>query len=92
MIEITETAGTQLKTALDKKKADPGVCIRVEVTLSQGGVLKFDKERPGDKSVEFNNRKVLVLDEKAAAMYADRRLDFAEGKFCFDKTDEARRS
>lgn len=83
MLELTDRAGEKLKATLDRAQADPGLCVRVEVTLARGGTLRVDRERPGDTAVEFANRKVLVLDKKAAETYADHRLDYAKGKFCF---------
>jgi hypothetical protein len=80
---ITDRAGEKLKGALEGAKAAPGQCVRVEVTLARGGTLRIDEERPDDAAFEFEGRKVLVLDKRASEMYAGRRLDYAEGKFCF---------
>jgi hypothetical protein len=55
----------------------------VEVTLARGGTLRIDEERPDDTTFEFKGRKVLAMDKRALEMYAGRRLDYAEGKFCF---------
>jgi Fe-S cluster assembly iron-binding protein IscA len=83
MIEVTQRAGEKLKATLDRAKAAPKLCVRVEVTLARGGTLRIDEERPGDTTLEFGGRKVLVLDKQAAEMYAGRQLDYAEGQFGF---------
>jgi Fe-S cluster assembly iron-binding protein IscA len=80
---ITERAGEKLKGALDGAEASPEQCVRVEVTLARGGTLRIDEARPDDTAFEFEGRKVLVLDKHAAGIYAGRRLDYTEGKFCF---------
>ncbi|MGD2108870.1 MAG: hypothetical protein PVI86_05700 [Phycisphaerae bacterium] len=79
---ITDSAGVKLHETLDQANASPEQFVRLEVTLSKGGTLKIDNERPDDVSFEFNDRKVLILDKQAAETYAGRKLDFAEGKFC----------
>lgn len=47
---ITDRAGEKLKGVLDGAKAAPEQCVRVEVTLAQGGTLRIDKERPGERA------------------------------------------
>lgn len=81
-MQITDRAGEKLQATLQKAKADPELRIRVEVTLARGGTLRVDRERPGDTTVAFGDRTVLVLDKRTARMYADRKLDFSEGVFC----------
>jgi Fe-S cluster assembly iron-binding protein IscA len=80
---ITERAGERLKAALGKAPEEPKQCIRIEVTLARGPVIRFDKERDGDRAFEHDGEKVLVVDKKASDAYADRQLDYVEGKFCF---------
>jgi hypothetical protein len=79
---ITNSAGQKLVATLDQAKANREQCVRLEVTLSKGGTLKIDEERPGDKTFEFEDRKVLTVDEQAADTYAGRTLDVVDGKFC----------
>lgn len=80
---ITDRAGEKLLAALDGASTGPEGRVRIEVTLARGGTMRFDVERPGDTAFDYDGRKVLVLDQRAVKMYANRKLDYQEGKFCF---------
>jgi Fe-S cluster assembly iron-binding protein IscA len=80
---ITDRAGEKLRTALGGPHAGPKQCVRIEVTLARGGTIRFDVERPGDTVFDYDGQKVLVLDQRALEMYANRKLDYQENKFCF---------
>lgn len=50
------------------------------VTL-RGDELTLDSKRPGDRTFEYEDRTVLVVDPKTAEKCDGRRLDYRQGKF-----------
>ena len=83
MVEVTDRAGARLKATLVGAEVTPDLCVRLEALPILGATFRVDKERPGDTTFEFGGRKILVLDEQAAKMYADCELDYTEGKYRF---------
>jgi Fe-S cluster assembly iron-binding protein IscA len=63
MIEVTERAKQELKKILFEKVDDPLAGLRL-TTDSQGQLgLSIDVEASGDKVVEYEGSKVLMVDE-----------------------------
>ena len=74
MLNITEATGGYLSKVLDEANAAPDTAVRL-VVEGKGLSAGLDTERPGDASIEHEGRKVLLLDEQASQVLADRTLD-----------------
>lgn len=74
MLNITNAAGGYLNRVLDETNATPDTAVRLLVA-ADGLKATFDTERPGDASLDHDGRKVLLLDEQASQVLAQRTLD-----------------
>jgi Fe-S cluster assembly iron-binding protein IscA len=66
MIAVTERAKEKLKSMLTSKVDNSLAALRLITTLEGGYGLHIDVENPGDKVVEYEGKKVLVVDSKLA--------------------------
>ena len=79
MLEMTPTAGEFLYTVLERAQAPAEVAIRLEI---DGDALtsRIDEPRPGDTTLEYEGRNVLVLDERVAELLDGITLDVQPGE------------
>ena len=75
MIKITERAKQELKRLYDTKVDWPGASLRL-MDRGQGNLgLGIDLEATGDQSVEYNGKKVLIIDSRLATNVKEITLD-----------------
>jgi len=75
MIKITERAKQELKRLYDTKVDWPGASLRL-MDRGQGNLgLGIDLETTGDQSVEYNGKKVLIIDSRLATNVKEITLD-----------------
>jgi|RhiMetdeSRZDD1v2_1073273.scaffolds.fasta_scaffold821481_1 hypothetical protein len=77
---VTERAGEMLIAILDATDAAEEECIRLDLSTVRAG-LRVDRELLGDEAVEFEGKKVLILDPYTAETVARHVLDCEEGRF-----------
>lgn len=78
MLAMTDAAAGALKMLLAKETEEDDPRIRfgfVEGELKLG----YDKERPGDTTVEHNGEPLVVMDSSTSDRLYDRKLDLADG-------------
>ena len=62
MIQITERAKQELKKAIEASTDDPERCMRISFHASGAPTWRMDVAREEDEVVEYENRKVLVVE------------------------------
>lgn len=78
MLQITPSAGEFLYAVLERSQAPAEAAIRLEI---QGNALssRVDQPRPGDATLTYEGRNVLVLDEQVAKLLDGIILDVEAG-------------
>lgn len=74
MLNLTPAAGGYLSKVLEEAQASPDTAVRLAVE-GDGLQSTLDVVRPGDTTYNHDGRKVLVLDNRASRVLADRTLD-----------------
>ncbi len=74
MLTLTEAAGGYLNKVLEEAKVPADTAVRL-VVESDGLTSALDTPRPGDTAFDHEGRKVLLLDERASQLLAERTLD-----------------
>ena len=77
MIAVTDKAKAELQRIRSDKVDHPQAVLRL-VSSDQGLGLGVDVEMPGDRVVEHEGAKVLVVEEKLAGLLAGVTLDVEE--------------
>ena len=74
MLMLTEMAGEYLTALLENTNASAEAAVRF---VLDGSTLtpKLDSTRPGDKTFDYEGRRVLVLDEQVSQALAESTLD-----------------
>ena len=78
MLQITPSAGEFLYAVLERSQAPAEAAIRLEI---EGDSLssRLDQPRPGDATLTYEGRNVLVLDEKVAQLLDNVIIDIEAG-------------
>ena len=78
MLQITPTAGEFLYAVLERSQAPAEAAIRLEI---DGNELtsRLDQPRPGDATLAYEGRNVLVLDERVAQLLDGITIDVQPG-------------
>jgi len=74
MLNLTEAAGGYLSKVLEDAQAPPDTAVRLAVE-GQEISSTLDTARPGDTTYNHEGRKVLLLDDRASRVLAERTLD-----------------
>jgi Fe-S cluster assembly iron-binding protein IscA len=74
MLTLTGAAGDYLKSALERAKASEDTAIRIVVEDDKLAPA-LDTERPGDETLDYHGRTVLLLDAEVCEYLADSTLD-----------------
>ena len=75
MLTLTRAAGDYLKAVLERAKVSEDIAIRI-VLEDDELTPALDTERPGDETLDYHGRTVLLLDAEMCEYLADSTLDF----------------
>ena len=88
MLEITDSARTELKRVFDERGLPPGRYLRLAMPPrwhEQGDFgIVLDQEEHGDLAVAIDGVKVLLVDDQLAERLSKSAFDFKEGAFTLD--------
>ena len=74
MLTLTRAAGDYLKSVLERAKASEDTAIRI-VLEDDELAPALDTERPGDETLDYHGKTVLLLDAEMCEYLADSTLD-----------------
>lgn len=77
---VTERASEMLTNILNATQAAEEECIRLDLNTTRAG-LRVDRELLGDEVVEFEGKKILMMDAYTAETVARHVLDCENGRF-----------
>lgn len=77
---VTERACEMLTSILHATQAAEEESIRLDLSSAAAG-LRIDREMLGDETVEFDGKKILMMDAYTAETVARHVLDCEEGRF-----------
>ncbi len=75
MLEVTDSAAGQLRTALSKSGEGGNDCFRVFIRENCLEVIA-DKQRSADVAVEHDDEVLLVMDQATADRLSEHKLDY----------------
>jgi Fe-S cluster assembly iron-binding protein IscA len=75
MLKITDTAVKHVCKALLDDHADKSLCLRI-VFAEEGVGFLLDERQPGDFTLEYEDRVVLIVDAQTAELLDNRRIDY----------------
>lgn len=78
MINITDEAKKELKKMLSENAPEPGVLLRLAANEEGQLGLIMDKEEAGDRVVEYEGIKIMVVDEHFASQLEGISLEVEE--------------
>ena len=77
MLQLTDKAAAQLKSALSGLDLEEGACFRLGLT-QEGPKIVVDQERDGDTAVKYGDEVLLVIDVTSAGRFEGHTMDFNE--------------
>lgn len=88
MIKVSKKAKSELFNIINSKKLNPDQCIRLTVPPAWKGEgdfgLVISTFGVADSIIEFNNKKVLLIDADLISQLSKSNLDFKDGRFTLD--------
>tara|TARA_A100001037_G_scaffold72775_1_gene65061 strand:- start:5827 stop:6099 length:273 start_codon:yes stop_codon:yes gene_type:complete len=88
MINVSKEAKTELFSIINSKKLNPDQCIRLTVPPVWKGEgdfgLVISNFGVADTIIEFNNKKVLLIDADLFSQLSKSNLNFKDGRFTLD--------